>query len=154
MIAFKEIICPVDFSESSIRAFAHAVALVRWYGAHLTVLHVVPPFDLAQMPGDLGDPVRIVTLPVRERVLDEMRRFFDLADVLPQASLVVVESGDPRSAIVNQAVSNGADLIVIGTRGRRGFKRLLLGSVTETVLHEAPCPVLTVPPHGFVARFQ
>ena len=88
MIAFQEIVCPVDFSESSIRAFAHAVALVRWYGAHLTVLHVIPPFDLAQMPGNLGDPVRIPTSPRRERVLDEMSRFFDLADVSPQASLL------------------------------------------------------------------
>jgi len=148
VIGFKEIICPVDFSESSIRAFAHAVALVRWYGAHLTVLHVIPPYDLAQMPGDLGDPVRIVTSPRRELVLDEMSRFFDLADVLPQASLVVAESGDPRTVIVDQAVSKGADLIVMGTHGRRGFKRLLLGSVTETVLREAPCPVLTVPPHA------
>ena len=48
--------------------------------------------------------------------------------------------------IVNDAVSRKADLIVMGTHGRRGFKRLLLGSVTETVLRESPCPVLTVPP--------
>lgn len=145
MIAFKEIICPVDFSDASIRAFAHAAALVRWYGAHLTVLHVVPPFDLARMPGDVGDPVQIVTPALRDGVLDEMRRSFDLGAVLPQVSLVA-DLGDPRAAIVDQAVSKGADLIVMGTHGRRGVRRLLLGSVTETVLREAPCPVLTVPP--------
>ena len=50
--------------------------------------------------------------------------------------------------IIDQAVSKKADLIVMGTHGRRGFKRLLLGSVTEAVLREAPCPVLTVPPHA------
>ena len=70
-----------------------------------------------------------------------------------QASLVA-ESGDPQTTIVDQAISNSADLIVMGTHGRRGFKRLLLGSVTEAVLHEAPCPVLTVPPHAPAAASE
>jgi len=57
----------------------------------------------------------------------------------------LAEPGDPQSTIIDQALSKKADLIVMGTHGRRGFKRLLLGSVTEAVLREAPCPVLTVP---------
>ena len=61
MIEFKQIICPVDFSESSVRALAYATALARWYDAHLTVLHVVPTFDPMQVRADLGDPVRVVT---------------------------------------------------------------------------------------------
>lgn len=146
MIEFKQIICPVDFSESSVRTFAYAAALARWYGAQLTVLHVVPTVDPV-LRGDTGEPLRIVTPVLRERVLGEMSRSFDIAAVLPQVSLVA-ESGDPRSTIVEQAVSKNADLIVMGTHGRRGFKRLLLGSVTEAVLREAPCPVLTVPPHA------
>ena len=60
-------------------------------------------------------------------------------------------TGDIPTTIVDQALSIGADLIVIGTHGRRGFKRWLLGSVTEAVLHEAACPVLTVPPHAGTA---
>ena len=68
----------------------------------------------------------------------------DAVDGSPAASLLA-ESGDESTTIVDQAVANRADLIVMGTHGRRGFKRLLLGSVTESVLREAPCPVLTVP---------
>ena len=51
MIEFKRILCPIDFSESSVRAFGHAAALARWYNAQLTVLHVVPTFDSVQVRG-------------------------------------------------------------------------------------------------------
>jgi nucleotide-binding universal stress UspA family protein len=147
VIEFKQIICPVDFSESSVRALAYAAALARWYDAHLTVLHVVPTFESMQVRGDLGDPVRVLTPMPREQVLAEMSRSLNLAAVSPRAT-PIAEAGDPQATIIDQAVSKKADLIVMGTHGRRGFKRLLLGSVTEAVLREAPCPVLTVPPHA------
>ena len=153
MIEFKQIICPVAFSESSVRAFAHAVAFAQWYDAQLTVLHVVPTFDPMQVRGDLTDSVRVVTPMPREQVLEEMGRSLDLARVSPRAT-PVAESGDPQATIIEQAISNRADLIVMGTHGRRGFKRLFLGSVTETVLREAPCPVLTVPPHAPAAASE
>jgi nucleotide-binding universal stress UspA family protein len=147
VIEFKQIICPVDFTESSVRALAYAAAFVRWYDAHLTVLHVVPTFDPMQVRGDLGDPVRVVTPMPREQVLTEMSRSLNLAAVSPRAT-PIAEAGDPQATIIDQAVSTKADLIVMGTHGRRGFKRLLLGSVTEAILREAPCPVLTVPPQA------
>jgi len=144
VIEFKQIICPVDLSDSSVRAFAHAAAIAQWYDAQLTVLHVVPTFEPIQMRGDLGDPVRVITPMPREQVLEEMSRTLNLAAVSPRAT-PIAEAGDPQTTIIDQALSNRADLIVMGTHGRRGFKRLLLGSVTEAVLREAPCPVLTVP---------
>ena len=147
MIEFKRIICAVDLTESSVRALAHAAALARWYDAHLTVLHVVPTFEPIPVRGDIGAPLSIVTPLPRERVLEEMRRSLKLATLSPHAS-PVAESGDPHTAIIDHAVSERADLIVLGTHGRRGFKRLLLGSVTEAVMSDAPCPVLTVPPHA------
>jgi nucleotide-binding universal stress UspA family protein len=146
VIEFRQIICPVDFSEPSIRALAYAAALTRWYDAQLTVLHVVPTFEPMKVRGDLGDPVRVVTPMSREQVLAEMSQSLNLAAVSPRAT-PLAEAGDPQAAIIDQAVSKKADLIVMGTHGRRGFKRLLLGSVTEAVLREAPCPILTVPPH-------
>jgi len=146
MIEFKQIICPVDFSDSSVRAFAHAAAIAHWYDAQLTVLHVVPTFESLQVRGDLGDPIRVVTPMPREQVLEEMHRTLNLAAVSSRAT-PIAEAGDPRSTIIDQALSRNADLIVMGTHGRRGFKRMLLGSVTEAVLREAPCPVVTVPPH-------
>ena len=147
MIEFKQIICPVDLSDSSVRAFAHAAAIAQWYDAQLTVLHVVPTFEPIQMRGDLGDPVRVITPMPREQVLEEMSRTLNLAAVSPRAT-PIAEAGDPQSTIIDQAISKKADLIVMGTHGRRGFKRLLLGSVTEAILREAPCPVLTVPPQA------
>jgi len=147
VIEFKQIICPVDFSESSVRALAHAAALARWYQAQLTVLHVVPTFEAMQVRGDVAEPVRVVTPMSREQVLEEMNRSLNLAALSPRA-VPIAESGDPQATIIDQALSKRADLIVVGTHGLRGFKRLVLGSVTESVLRDAPCPVLTVPPHA------
>ena len=143
MIEFKQVLCPVDLSASSVRSLAHAVALAGWYDARLTVLHVVPTFDPVHVRGDLGEPTRMVNPMPREQVIEEVRRAMDVPANAPNA-VVVADSGDASTAIVDHAVSTRADLIVMGTHGRRGFKRLLLGSVTETVLREAPCPVLTV----------
>ena len=146
VIEFKRILCPVDFSESSTRSLAHAAALARWYEAQLTVLHVVPTFDPVQVRAELGVPIQIVNPVPREEVVQEMRRLLHRAGFSADAHLAA-EAGDASTTIVDQALTTSADLIVIGTHGRRGFKRLLLGSVAETVLHEAPCPVLTVSPH-------
>ncbi len=153
MIEFRQIICPVDFSESSVRALAYAGVLARWYDAQLTVLHVVPTFEPMQTRGDLGDPVRVITPIPREQIIEEMSRSLNLADVSPRAT-PVAEPGDPQSTIIDQALAKKADLIVMGTHGRRGFKRLLLGSVTEAVLREGACPVLTVPPQASAALPQ
>ena len=150
MIVFNQIICPVDFSESSVRALAYAAALARWYDAHLTVLHVVPTFESMQVRGDILEPIRVVTPMPRERVVEEMSRSLNLAALSPRASSVA-DTGDPQVTIIDQAFSRKADLIVMGTHGRRGFKRLVLGSVTEAVLRDAPCPVLTVPLHATAA---
>jgi nucleotide-binding universal stress UspA family protein len=153
VIEFRHILCPVDFSESSIRSLASAAALARWYEAQLTVLHVVPTFDPVPVRGDLGYPVQVLQPMTREEVLGEMRRQLDVAHVSSDATLAVL-AGDASATVVDQAVATRADLVVMGTHGRRGFKRLLLGSVTETVLREAPCPVLTVPPHAPAATSE
>ena len=150
MIEFKRILCPVDFSASSTRSLAHAAALARWYDAQLTVLHVVPTFDPVQFRAELGIPVQFVNPVSREEILGELRQLLERAGV-PAAAHPVAAAGDASTTIVDQALTTRADLIVIGTHGRRGFKRLLLGSVAETVLHEAPCPVLTVSPQAEAA---
>ena len=147
VIAFKHILCPVDFSDSSSRSIDHAVALARRYDSKLTVLHVVPTFDPVPVRGELGYPIQVVNPWTHEEVVTEMRRRLDDAGVPADASLTAL-AGDAATTIVDEALTSTADLIVMGTHGRRGFKRLLLGSVTETVLREAPCPVLTVPPHA------
>jgi universal stress protein A len=130
MIQFRRVLCPVDFSETSRRALAYAAAVAGWYEAHLEVLHVAhaPASSLHdQLAGAVRETVGDAPPGGRERHLR-------------------VESGTPSHAILRRAVESGTDLIVMGTHGRGGFNRLLLGSVAEKVLHGAPCPVLTVPP--------
>src|SRR5262245_16519777 len=143
MIDFKQILCPVDFSDSSNRSLDHAVALAQWYDATLTVLHVAPTFEPMPVRSELGYPIQIVNPLTRDEVVAVMRNHLDVAgrprDVIPTA-----RDGDPSTTIIDEALTRKADLIVMGTHGRRGFKRLLLGSVTEAVLREAPCHVLTV----------
>ncbi len=146
MIEFKQILCPVDFSDTSSRALEHAAALARWYGAQLTVLHVAPTFEPAQVRGLLGETAYVPQMS-REEMTERMRESLAV-DTLSPGARAVAEAGDTPRTIVEYAASSGTDLIVMGTHGRRGFARLLLGSVAERVLRDASCPVLTVPPHA------
>ncbi len=146
IMELHHILVPVDFSEFSTRALSHGAALARWYDAKLTVLHVIPPIQTLPVVGELGAPVYLTEPPSEAGALDALRQLFDDADV-PANTTPMTRLGDPPTTVVATARELGADLIVMGTHGRRGFTRLLLGSVTERVLREAPCPVLTVPPH-------
>src|SRR4029079_14447745 len=111
MIKVQRILCPADFSDSSIRALAHAEALARWYEAQLTVLHVVPTFEPIQVQAELGVPVQIVNPMPREEVVRQMRPFLERAGVSSEAQLIA-EARDPRTTIVDQALTTRADLIV------------------------------------------
>lgn len=149
MVEFKQILSPIDLSESSVRPLAYAAAFATWYGARLTVLHVVPTFETVQVrAGGLSDPVRFLHPMPREEVLEELGRVLRAAGVAALHAARVVEAGEPSETIIDQALATRADLLVMGTHGRSGFNRLLLGSITEKVLTKSPCPVLTVPPHA------
>lgn len=149
MVEFRNVLCPIDLSDASSRPLAYAAAFARWYEARLTVLHVVPTFDPMQVrSGALGDPVRILSPMTRDEILGELRRAVDAAGAGTLDIALATDAGGAAETIVDHAVRMSADLLVMGTHGRGGFERLLLGSVTEKVLHTAPCPILTVPPHA------
>ena len=149
MVELKRILCPVDLSELSIRAIAYADALAKWYSGSLTVLHVVPTFEAMEVrAGALFDEVQVVYPMPRDQVLDQIRETVNAAGVAPDKAELAAEAGEPAAVIVDQSLERKSDLLVMATHGRRGFNRLLLGSITEKVLHTAPCPVLTVPPHA------
>jgi nucleotide-binding universal stress UspA family protein len=145
VIEFKHILSPVDFSDSSARSLAHAAALARWYDATLTVLHVAVTFEVLPVKGAVGVPMPAIQSAAEDDANQRLRELLG-AGGLTEKAVAIARTGDPAKTIVDEAVTNKADLLVMGTHGRRGFNRLLLGSVTESVLRQAPCPVLTVPP--------
>jgi nucleotide-binding universal stress UspA family protein len=145
MATIARILCPIDFSDCSRRALDYAVALARWYHAPVTALFVQqPPLTTAGPPAPLA-PVEPV--PLSPIGLDRVRGH--IAAFLPHhgSPAVAIESraaeGDPAREILAEAAS--ADLIVMGTHGRSGFERFVLGSVAEAVVRKAPCSVLTIP---------
>ena len=147
MVSISRILCPVDFSESSRHALDCAVGVARCYGAAITALHVVPPI-MAPLPptGEGLYPPIIFSGKDLPQLCDELKSFARAQEV-PALRTQVVQ-GSVVGEILRFARELPADLIVMGTHGRSGFERLLLGSVTEKILRKSPCPVLTVPVHG------
>jgi nucleotide-binding universal stress UspA family protein len=148
VVQFTHILCPTDLSDLSRSPVTYAAALARRYAAHLTLLHVVPTFDpMSVRPAALDGPVQVVYPVSREEVLERLEHVLEAAGAASPDATCAADAGDPSKRIVDHALAIPADLIVIGTHGRGGFERFMIGSVAEKVLHKAPCPVLTVPPH-------
>ncbi len=132
MIRVKKILYPTDFSSYSNQAYFHALGLAEQYRASLTILYVYQPGSEGA-DGSGGD-----------------RRYWknQLEQVRPANPGIAVShvflEGDPASEIVRYAADAAVDVIVLGTHGRTGVERLLMGSVAEKVMRDAPCSVLVV----------
>ena len=148
MIEIRRILCPIDFSDYSRHALDYAVAMARWYDSSITLLHVCSVVPVAAYaPGTPILPSVVLTSADRDELLASMRRFAEdeAGSGLP-IQLEICE-GSVVAEILARAKAMPGDLIVVGTHGRSGFERLVLGSVTEKVLRKAACPVLSVPRH-------
>lgn len=139
MNTFKRILVPTDFSEPSERVLALAVELATKYGAQLTLLHVwsIPSAAYAEA---LNWPVLDVETAARAALDALCAR---IAKLYP-ATDAVLRKGSEWQAILDVVKEHGVDLVVMGTHGRRGVPRLLLGSIAEKVVRLSPVPVLTV----------
>ncbi|HEV8585855.1 MAG TPA: universal stress protein [Methylomirabilota bacterium] len=124
-VEVRTIVFPTDFSDCSRHAGVRAADLARRFGAHLHVLHVDPPVTTPTGAARLGSAVAA------------------LGDDLDVTTATT--AGIPARAICAYARRVGADLIVMGTHGRTGISRALLGSVAEAVVRRAECPVMTIP---------
>ena len=143
MTALKRILCPVDFSDFSRHALDSAVVIARQQRATVTALHVVPPPQTVYPAIGLGAFVPYVySVEELQDFQKALERF--VADVDYPVTAVSVEALVVNE-ILKRAADLPADLIVMGTHGRSGFDRLVLGSVAERVLVKAKCPVLTIP---------
>lgn len=145
MMEIKVILCPVDFSEFSIRAYLYARSLAEHYGAKLVAQHIVEvsryPFaDYVASTGDYADFYRTLHDGATER----LQAFLKTHGQGPTHSEFVVHEGSAPDCILSYAEKCQADLIVIGTHGRRGYDRVVLGSVTNRVMRRTSCPVLAI----------
>jgi len=140
LLRITTILHPTDFSEAAGEALQLARALARDHRAKIRLVAVAPP-----PPASLDMP--IASNPMVEQ-LDESRR--ELMKLVVAITDVPVEfevrQGSPGHEVVQAADASRADLIVMGTHGRTGFTRLVMGSVAEHVLRHARCPVLVVKP--------
>lgn len=145
MEPIRLILHPTDLSEEARPAFRMACSLARDHGARLVVVHVVPPpyplvGEMVAIPPLAEDEEERVRM--RERLYDEMHATLPLDPALEMEYRI--EEGETVAAILDAARALDADMIVLGTHGRTGLRRLLMGSVAELVVRRAPCAVLTV----------
>ena len=140
-IQVTHILVPVDFSDCSLEALEYTVQAAKVFAASVTILHVVEPasYGLDFTLSHAGDEQK--ARAALEQRLEELAALFQGQGIVAHARL---QSGAPGGAITDTARAVNADLIVMGTHGRRGFSHLVSGSVAEAVLRQAPCPVLTV----------
>lgn len=149
-VVYTNILCPVDFSECSTKAFYKAVGYCQLFGAKLTVLSV----------REGGMPTFYDDIAAGRETLDLLREgLVKRLDLLEQEGKVTraerdrifleTRNGKPFEEILRFSIKEKCDLIVMGTHGNTGFKHLFMGSQAERVVRRAPCDVLTVKPDGY-----
>ncbi len=143
MMMFRSILCPVDFSSHSREALRHAVAIAQRFGGRVTVMFVEDPLLIAAVSRSSAGQVAARTKLELERFVTRA-----VAAVRPAQNEIaqVVATGNPADEILRTARRLRSDLIVIGTQGLSGFRKLFFGSTTEQILRRVAIPVLAIPP--------
>lgn len=147
----ERILVPTDFSETASHALRYASEMARALDASLTVLYAdpfLPPIDYTATVGAWDDTTfQLVKARAEEQLQRDAEMNIDPA--VPFDAIVRVAS--PVEGILAQARESGAGLIIMGTHGRTGFRRLIIGSVSEEVMRRSEVPVIAVPPHTVTA---
>jgi len=149
-MTYKRILVPVDGSPTASKGLQAAIKLARENRARLLLLHVVEEYSafIAPEVGASLGPILDSLRASGKRTLARIARSAGKSGLKPQSVLVENFGGRVADTIVQQARRLRADLIVMGTHGRRGVKRVLLGSDAELVVRYSPVPVLLVPASG------
>jgi nucleotide-binding universal stress UspA family protein len=138
---WKKLCCAVDFGEPSRAAMEQAADLARFLGADLTIAHVVvpvPPAASDVLVASRG--VAEMEAEEEEEALEAWRAEAEVRAGRPVRTRLLV--GDPPREIARLVRESGCDLVVVGTHGRTGLRRAVMGSVAERIVREAPCAVL------------
>jgi len=144
-IAINNILLATDFSRTSKAALPYAAALAGWYGAKIFTVHVVPYEPYVVVPTE--GPLPIDEDVVWNRAKQELEQFPPAGCFGGVQHEEILRRGELWAAISDVIRAKNIDLIVMGTHGRHGFKKLMLGSEAEKIYRQATCPVLTVGPH-------
>ncbi len=141
---FHRILVPTDFSELSTDALKYGAQLAHDMGGRLLVLHVVETLGPENVT--YGEATSFLQPEAyRHRLWEELRQ---IKSPLPDVAVdYLLSEEDPAEAIVHAASAHRCDLIVMGSHGRSGLRRLFMGSVAEHVVRHAPCPVLVIKTH-------
>jgi len=142
-IQFRNILFATDFSPATTRTIPFAKAIAKHYGSNLVALHVRGP-----MINPMTPPVAWESVLETEKEKDDIRRKEMLADFAGVPTVARIEEGDIFSHLQAAIRTHDVDLIVLGTHGRTGLGKLLLGSVAEEIFRTVRCPVLTVGPRA------
>jgi nucleotide-binding universal stress UspA family protein len=148
-LPIKKILAPIDGSKNSLAALQVAVGLAKDYGSELSIVHVLSLHSTSLSMSSLsGDSSRFLSVYEEEakmarKIIDDAVELARKYGVKASGQIIRMQTSVV-GAIVENALTQKVDLIVIGTRGLGGFRKLLLGSVSSGVVTHAPCPVLTV----------
>lgn len=147
---YKKILLPTDGSEHANKAAKHAIWLASLSGAELIALNVIETSSL------VGLPAEDLIVRIKEMLKEEGRKSLEnISDILKENKIegecqkevkltMSTKEGSPSDVIIDTVKKEGVDLIVMGTSGKHGLDRFLLGSVTENVVRSSQCPVLVV----------
>ena len=139
--ALRNVLFATDFSQASYAALPYAVSIARHYRSNLHVAHIITPDVSGLIAPRLIDSIRSELKAAATEKLEELIRSAGVGDI--NYELLVAE-GVVGDALVGMIRTKDIDLVVLGTHGRRGLRKLVLGSVAEEVFRVAPCPVLSV----------
>jgi nucleotide-binding universal stress UspA family protein len=147
--SIQTVLCATDFSETAELALEHAIRLARRHDARILLAHVVEPIPLGPYPALMAAENE---LAIREMAV---KRVEEIASRVRADGIVIdtrVDTGNPGPGLATIAEDEGADLIVIGTRGLTGFQHIMLGSTADYIVRRSQCPVLTIHPEDQVSE--
>jgi nucleotide-binding universal stress UspA family protein len=145
MIRWLKILCAIDFGESSRSALERSADLARSFGADLVLVHVW------KGPRSVSERIARGTTALTPELTAEIGRKLEgwkaeAERIAGRTVRTLVTSGPPAAEVTRLAADEKVDLVVVGTHGRKGLERAVLGSVAEAIVRHAPCPVLVARP--------
>lgn len=145
MANVESVLYATDFSEIADHACSYAASLARQYNARLYLLHVISN-PAERLYGDLHGEYMALVAGARKKANELMNKYAPELEQVPNHEILIKE-GEPPFEILKTIDEKGIDTVVVGSRGHRTLRNILVGGTTEKLVHSSPCPVIVVPLH-------